>query len=318
MEKDIVTYKKTVDSLHRQQVKHMQKPCFVTSSAIARSCVNKATTRTLGKDTLTARDALIRTLSGIPNFSAEDVTVDCDEVGKGQFGTVKTALLHKLEMTVVAKVFNEKCHKKAILAKALVGLTLGGHINFPFCFGMLGDSIILMEYLHCSVGNTSRSCSTFAEALREGIQGNKFMYICSGILSGVIYMHSRQILHNDIKADNVVVANTAKIIDFGKATLISKPVVYNIVPGSSENTRYNSVHRHLANKHRYVPGSSQTIATDTYSVGHLFKHAGAEANCEYIIKLGREMKCISPDSRLSLKKALENVNTVSVATDETV
>ncbi len=46
-------------------------------------------------------------------------------------------------------------------------------------------------------------------------------------------MHSRQILYNDIKADNVVVANTAKIIDFGKATLISKPVVYNIVPGSS-------------------------------------------------------------------------------------
>ncbi len=122
MEKDIVTYKKTVDSLHRQQVKHMQKPCFVTSSAIARSCINKATTRTLGKDTLTARDALIRTLSGIPNFSAEDVTVDCDEVGKGQFGTVKTALLHKLEMTVVAKVIIEKCKKKLSWLRRLLAL----------------------------------------------------------------------------------------------------------------------------------------------------------------------------------------------------
>ena len=47
--------------------------------------------------------------------------------------------------------------------------------------------------------------------------------------------------HNDIKAVNGVIAkDVVKLIDFGKATLYSNPVVYNVVPGSDICKKYNT------------------------------------------------------------------------------
>ncbi len=62
----------------------------------------------------------------------------------------------------------------------------------------------------------------------------------------------------------MIIANVVKIIDFGKSTLTSKPLLYNLVPGSEEQKKYN---RHLAHELRNNQGSKQTILTDTYSIG---------------------------------------------------
>ena len=49
------------------------------------------------------------------------------------------------------------------------------------------------------------------------------------VLEGVQFLHSKGILHNDLKADNIVVCEERVVlIDFGKATMIKCPVTYNI------------------------------------------------------------------------------------------
>ena len=64
--------------------------------------------------------------------------------------------------------------------------------------------------------------------------------------------------HNDIKADNIIVCPCLKpkIIDFGKATLKTEPVVYNL--SKEETEKYNCYHRHLAYEFRNILPSKQS------------------------------------------------------------
>ena len=41
--------------------------------------------------------------------------------------------------------------------------------------------------------------------------------VCHGVLSGLLYMHRRHVVHRDIKSDNVLIARdgTIKLADFG-------------------------------------------------------------------------------------------------------
>eukprot|EP00112_Aurelia_sp_Birch-Aquarium-sp1_P009704 Seg2112.1 transcript_id=Seg2112.1/GoldUCD/mRNA.D3Y31 product="Serine/threonine-protein kinase dst3" protein_id=Seg2112.1/GoldUCD/D3Y31 len=131
--------------------------------------------------------------------------------------------------------------------------------------------------------------------------------VCHAVLKAISFMHSKRLLHNDLKADNVVLAGTVKIIDFGKATMASNPVIYNIRPGTEMNAKYNRDHRHLAHELRNIPGSGQSYATDIYSIGHMFKHSGGAINFMPIVELGRMMKRISPSDRLSIENAMEQI-----------
>ena len=120
-------------------------------------------------------------------------------------------------------------------------------------------------------------------------------------------MHSLGILHSDIHHGNVIMHPTTKIfkiIDMGKATLVSFPKTYNIIPGSVEHKKYEKYHRHLAYELRNEPGTRQSIWTDTYSVGYFIKHLEVPA----LVKLGRQLKAVPVKSRVSLKEALSLIN----------
>ena len=67
-----------------------------------------------------------------------------------------------------------------------------------------------------------------------------FKLIAAGIATGILTMHSYGILHNDIKANKVLISNEGdevipKIIDFGKATHVDSPMVYNLTKRANEN-----------------------------------------------------------------------------------
>lgn len=267
----------------------------------------KATSVRLGSSIESSRDSIIAKCDGIPRFSNSGVLIKNEIIAKGGFGEIRKGRIAKLGVTVAAKVVSlERCTKKTILAEAIVGMTLSGHPNFPYCFGLLNDNTILMELF--IINDTSDGVAlTLAKKLRSGIMARQLKNICHTVLLAITYMHSKHILHNDIKADNVVIASTVKIIDFGKATMAFNPVKYNILPGTAVNKKYNTNHRHLAHELRNTPGSVQSYATDTYSIGHMFKHAGASANYLPLVELGRLMKRIAPSDRLSLKDATEKI-----------
>ena len=53
------------------------------------------------------------------------------------------------------------------------------------------------------------------------------------ILKGIMFMHRKGVLHNDLKTNNVVLKSTkegtiAVIVDMGKATLRKHPEVYKL------------------------------------------------------------------------------------------
>ena len=106
-------------------------------------------------------------------------------------------------------------------------------------------------------------------------------------------------------SNNVIVADKrVVIIDFGKATMIKCPVQYDITPSSEDQATYNTNHRHLAHELRNVPLTRQSVMTDTYSVGYMFKHTACSIPYEPIIELGRQLKTVSVSCRLSLSTAL--------------
>ena len=117
------------------------------------------------------------------------------------------------------------------------------------------------------------------------------------ILKGVQFLHSKGILHNDIKADNIVVCDERVVlIDFRKASMIKCPITYNIK--KSDQVTYNLYHRHLAYELRNKANSKQTKFTDFYSIGYLFKHVAAILPYKPLIELGRHMKVPEPSQRL--------------------
>ena len=257
---------------------------------------------------VSSRDSIIELLSGIPIFKEEDVTIEDCEVGNGQFGSIKLATINKLSLKAVIKIIDErKSSKKHVLAEAIVTMTLSGHNNFPYCFGMMNDNAILMEYLGTVTGVDSETYPTLAKHVKKGTSVDLLKKIFIAIFKAIEFMHTKKILHNDIKSDNVVVADTIKVIDFGKATMMTNPVIYSIAPGTTTHQMYNTRHRHLAYELRNVPGSKQSIATDTYSLGFMLKHAAATLRFSPLIQLGRMMKHTDPASRATIQNGLDKI-----------
>ena len=73
-----------------------------------------------------------------------------------------------------------------------------------------------------------------------------------GLVDGLAYLHSKEILHNDLHSENILIRSDQSpcIIDLGKATLVEKPFVYNIVPGSKENKLHNNLCRCNSGQHQ--------------------------------------------------------------------
>lgn len=264
-----------------------------------------------GGNVLSSRDCIIASLSGIPVFTADDLAIDGNEIGQGRFGSVKLATINKLNLKVAMKVIDTtKSTTKNVLAEAIVCMSLSGHNSFPYCFGMLNDNAILLEYLGTVNGTEAKTYPTLAQLLRKGVNVECLKGIFNSVFKAISFMHSKKILHNDIKSDNIVVAESVKIIDFGKATMTMNPVTYNIIPGTKNNTIYNKRHRHLAHELRNIPGSKQSFATDTYSIGFMLKHAAAVIKFSPLIELGRIMKRQDPVSRVTINNALDKIQMI--------
>lgn len=85
---------------------------------------------------------------------------------------------------------------------------------------------------------------------------------CRQVVEGFAYVHSKNILHNDISARNVLLASDLiiKICDFGFSTLAGDRM-FEIMAGTAE-TRYNRC--------RLVEGREPCVADDLFAIGSLF------------------------------------------------
>ena len=124
----------------------------------------------------------------------------------------------------------------------------------------------------------------------------RIMYECADAL---LFIHSKEHLHNDLKGDNVIIGDADHslhpvIIDFGKSTTIAKGKLYRLSLRDQE--KYRKHHKHIAPD--VVRGTHpQSPASDVYGYGLLLSLLCKYKTNEVLRKLA--FSCIngSPEKR---------------------
>ncbi|KAJ3022260.1 UNVERIFIED_CONTAM: signal transducing kinase of the PAK [Siphonaria sp. JEL0065] len=136
------------------------------------------------------------------------------KIGQGASGLVFTANPVATPTNVVAiKQMNlEKQPKKELIINEILIMRESRHkniVNFIDGFMFKGDLWVVMEYME---GGTLTSVVT-TNYMTEG----QIAFVCKETLEGLAHLHSKGIIHRDIKSDNLLlgVAGQVKLTDFG-------------------------------------------------------------------------------------------------------
>jgi len=94
----------------------------------------------------------------------------------------------------------------------------GNLVNFIDCY--LSDAAIwvVMEYVE------GASLTQVIENCRDTVREEQIAFICKKVLEGMMYLHARNIIHRDIKSDNILCGlnGSIKITDFGYSAKLTK------------------------------------------------------------------------------------------------
>ncbi|KAL0252015.1 hypothetical protein GEMRC1_001227 [Eukaryota sp. GEM-RC1] len=193
-----------------------------------------------------AVDAFVKNPAALPEISSEDLSFNLnDELGSGISGTVY--LCEWADTNVALKLVRKADQNEARLLQEVSHMASLSH---PFVLRVFGITRlpkhigILMELGsgHLQVP-TSLAPTTLAQAI--------------DICTAVKYLHSKEIVHHDIKPQNVVIVNSqVKLADFG-----SSRTMYNYTSTLQVTPKYTPPE---AFKKIYGP------AFDVYSLGILF------------------------------------------------
>ena len=207
---------------------------------------------------------------------------------------------------VMKKILLEKSKDIEIMAEAKVMHAVSGNNLFPYCFGFIKPNMIIIQFIGTISATGEIITNTVYKAMTSDlISKYRWVVICYEVMEGLKFLHGLGILHNDLKADNVLLHGlmyNVKIIDFGKCTLSSNPIVYNL--SSEDVVKYNLKHGYLAHELRNVPNSKQSELSDTYSVSYMVKHIGYYQQVDFLYTTGRNMKVICTEDRMALGEAL--------------
>lgn len=145
---------------------------------------------------------------------------DLIKIGQGASGGVYTAHDMGSEAAVAIKQMNlEKQPKKELILNEILVMKESKHrniVNFIDSYLVKGDLWIVMEYME---GGSLTDVVTHC-LLSEGQIGA----VCRETLKGLQFLHSKGVLHRDIKSDNILLSLTGdiKLTDFGFCAQINE------------------------------------------------------------------------------------------------
>ncbi|XP_077290358.1 serine/threonine-protein kinase Nek8-like [Arctopsyche grandis] len=173
-------------------------------------------------------------------------------IGKGTYGTVYLCNSNKTNSQMVLKEVHVNSTKDDKYKEAINEIKILSTLIHPFIIRYLesfyqNHSVyIIMEY--ANQGNLAEYMFKRQHYL---LPQNEILIIFCQVLLGVQHMHMRNIVHRDLKAENILMSgtygNTVKIGDFGIAkildndkasTVIGTP--YYLAPELCENKPYDS------------------------------------------------------------------------------
>lgn len=245
----------------------------------------KATTSTMHKPSVCSLPPNIRLFS----TGDLDACVSKVAIGKGCFGKCFAASFGPLR--VCLKVFRSEPKYVCYFYSEIRILTEIVHENLPFLYGVCPELKILVLSLH-SFGDEALSLSLHnalngGSAFIQAITDADWKSILLGCVSAVSYLHSKQILHNDIKSDNIVIEKLptkcrAVLIDLGKACFCKDAATYSLSP--QQKIKYAKYHPHIAPE--VCNGTtSQTCASDMFAFGRVFLQLVISKLCHVTVLL---------------------------------
>lgn len=182
----------------------------------------------------------------------------------------RQVLLHE------ASILSELCHQSVCF---LWGIQIE---CAPYCivlnlYAVDGFSISICDVLYMSDNKSTELVDSpkqcVVKSVHETLNMHMWFRIMTRIVEGLLYIHKLDIIHRDLKADNVVFYGHTEevqpvIVDFGKSEYASKVKKY--VLTELEKLEYKKRYKHIAPD--LVDGITKPgTASDIYSFGRLFK-----------------------------------------------
>ena len=232
----------------------------------------------------------------VTEFRKDELELFDHQLGEGAYGKVCLGRLSNFQQTVAVKEISGKSSQLNAYVESKIMLTLNGYKNLPLFYGWVKPNFILIEF----IGKGSTPSPTLKELLFSEISNEiDWIAVLVDISLTLKFIHDKGLLHNDLHSKNVLIRDKkfVKVIDFGKATLMDDPVVYNITPGSPKQQIYNERHKHLAYELRNVPNSAQTIQTDIFSLGFIMQLVSEVTKNEKLSNISIDLLVEDPSKR---------------------
>lgn len=150
----------------------------------------------------------------------EDSFQILSKIGEGAFGAVYKVRHYDSGMMFAAKSVTAKSEaEEQNIRKEIELLKKCNNENIVSFYGIGGTREklwILMEY--CSAGSISHICSRFRDLnVRYPLSEDQIGFILSKICKALIWLHSRDIIHRDVKGANILLNEKGEVVlaDFG-------------------------------------------------------------------------------------------------------
>ena len=152
-------------------------------------------------------------------------------IGKGVFGKCYSGYI-SANLEVCVKVFRSDEQLASVIPLEAVLTSQLCHSNLPWLYGITENESHKMLVLSFHSVN-ERSCTLY-KVLHKDPQRLDFdvllidwRNILFGLVSALMYLHENNIVHNDIKADNILIESKSStyhsiLIDFGKGCFAVK------------------------------------------------------------------------------------------------
>ena len=167
--------------------------------------------------------------------------------------------------------------RRNLVHEAEVVSALGDHARLPMLLGIItrGESLCMVTQFH-GVGNESLTLHQAAKG--SFLTPENSVEIFQELSSALKHVHSMGYLHNDIKANNVVLEKTPTIseesyspvlIDFGKSTKAAASFMTSRTSGRKRIAPEHSLKSYLAPE--VIKERLYSAASDVYSLGKMLK-----------------------------------------------
>ena len=123
----------------------------------------------------------------------------------GVFGRIYVVYFHHIKKHIAQKVVSlDKCSELSVMVEAAVLHLLSGYSLFPYCYGFQRPNMIFLEILGQFKDDFIDVCAIKTMINKYRVSKYHWVSIARQVLEGISFLHQLTILHNDIKADNVI------------------------------------------------------------------------------------------------------------------